>query len=251
MAEGTAQTRFGIHRASGSSSVGGLLTNAAGDYDFSTYSDINSEWTDVWSFDADGSFSASIDVNGSGSPANQVPGYDSLLPPQHDVGYGFVVTDLADPSCYGCVANIDYLQEVPSGDFHDDWPLSFDYQAGHAYEVLAFFILREENGWLLDFASTAVLANLELSAGSLSAESGTDYFDLPVPEPAAPVLVLVGVALMTGSLPASSSARTSSWSARGRAPTLGAACCCSRAARRRGSGRGSPARCRKSRVTEQ
>jgi hypothetical protein len=196
VAEGTAQTRFGIHRAFGHSSAGGLLTIGSDDYDFSTYSDVDSIWTDVWTFDADGSLSASVDVNGSGSPVNSVPGYDSLLTPQHEVGYQFIVTDLADPSCFACVANIEYLREVPGGDFHDDWPLAFDYEAGHAYEVSAQLFVREENGWLLDFGSTAVLADLELTAGSVSAESGTDYFDLPVPEPAAPVLLLVGVALL-------------------------------------------------------
>lgn len=196
IAAGTAQTRFGIHRLHAFSSPGGFLTADEIVYEYNTYAGSESEWSDHWTFTADGTFTASIDVRGEGSFATAVPLYDSPKPDRHQVGYRFVVRDLDNPQ--GGAFNVDqYVEEVPVGRFHAVWTLDFDYEVGHEYEVSGELFLIEENGWSLDFLSTAVITDVALSAGSLSTESGTDYTDLPVPEPAAPLLLLAGAAALS------------------------------------------------------
>jgi hypothetical protein len=223
-AAASAQTSYGIHRAFASTGQGGLtgvdpMDPFLFDLSYETTGAADSSWTDGWSFDADGTFSANLQIGGLLSSANSVPGYDALLDQQRRVGHRFYVgrvTGFTNPPAFcamfpgactpcsnfedGCevTQGEQIFSNIPNGTFNESVNLSFDYEAGHEYLVRSEFFIRAANGANLDFSSTAVVTDVMLSAGTLSPVSGTDYFNLVVPAPTAALLLPGGLAILAG-----------------------------------------------------
>lgn len=214
-ASASGSTSYGIHRGSAGASPGGLLTDDdLGLLSYTSAAALDSLWQDVWTFDADGIFTASMRIRGEATAPNALPGFEEVFDPRRDVFYLFTVGDLTlaslpppcDPLDEGCepcpetgcpVAEIQApFPGVGLGAFNETVAIAFGYQTGHEYLVRSLLALRAENGAGLHFLDTAVLTDPSTSAGSLSAASGTDYASLGVPAPPVAPLLLGALPLL-------------------------------------------------------
>jgi hypothetical protein len=210
-----AQSDFGVHHAQASSGtgVGGVQQqspSASARIDITVVASASSAWRDVWTFGANGHFSAALMIDGllATQGPSPIPGMVNNMPlarPQGLVDYRFTVWDVDHYSpdvegVYGPTEILDFRFDrnapAQSGHFNQALALGFDYQAGTHYVVTAELLARAFNGGEADIYNTASLQGVVLSSGStLTALSGHNYL-APVPEPQALALMLAGLAAL-------------------------------------------------------
>ena len=212
---GKAQSDFGANRAWAYTSrgLGGLhyeqVTNVGlriAELNIQTSARASSAWRDVWSFSANGHFSARIAIDGQGS-LDDIPYLlpEFVLNPLSEYGdwyYDLRVWDvthlsvsddfeLGGPTQVGRAKVTGYGEQRPVLDTM--LALDFDFMSGVSYVVTAELNTQAYNGHNLDLFNTARLDGVQLSNGAqLNALSGHNYL-APVPEPASAALWAAGL----------------------------------------------------------
>jgi hypothetical protein len=208
------RTTFGSHRASAFASVTGEKTINETTFDYNTSASASSFWQDVWTFSADGTFSADVALAGVRRFINSAGGFDTFKDPVANMSFSFEVFDtqavfdicsqLGQPPCpftfTNKIADVDLNVPLSVGPFNQTVPIGFDYVAGHHLVVQSYFSVGAAEGADVDFFNTVLYGNVALTAGTLTTLSDTDFLalDLPtepgagVPEPATAALLTVG-----------------------------------------------------------
>ena len=219
-----AQSDFGVNRASADTSFGAAGTHVrmfgqtvlgSASVQILTVAGAASGWRDVWRFNADGRFSATIALDGRSAAASA----NALFPdtytyaaasPLGDWFYDFKVWDVTNLSVLeafelgGPTLVTQVRERTGNGEarssFASSLTLDFDFVGGVSYVVTAELGANARNGRDIDLYHTARLTDVALSGGAtLNALSGHDYFAAvapPVPEPGTAGLLLAGLACL-------------------------------------------------------
>lgn len=209
-----AQSDFGVQRAEARSDggVGGVqqqTPTASARIDITVSASASGAWRDVWIFNSNGRFSATLMIDGLLDTRGPAPISGMVNVPLAAAGssvdYRFTVWDVDHYSpdvegVYGPteILNFSYDRGAPTqaGYFSQSLALDFDYQANTHYVVTAELQTRAINGAAADVYNTARLQGVALSSDStLTALSGHNYL-APVPEPQALGLMLAGLAAL-------------------------------------------------------
>ena len=200
------QSDFGVSRAFADTSVGAVGTDDRGNgsgarVQVQTIADARSAWRDVWSFDADGHFSATVALDGH----SDTPTGNAFFPSTFSYGtsgvlgnwfYELDVWDVShlspDSDGFPGPTLVARAKDGAAGaneqraSFASSLALDFDFVRGASYVVTAELGIQSRNGRQIDLYNTARLGSVALSNGaSLSALSGHDYVGVSpaVPEP--------------------------------------------------------------------
>ena len=223
-AEARSQSDFAVNRASGNTSVGvagqdvqkfGQQVLGSADVRVRTVAEAHSAWRDAWTFNADGHFSASVQLDGRSRThtTNLFFPSDFSYSIASTVGSWFYdlrvwdVTNLSVSEFFelGGPTLVARARDQPANfeeqraSFASTLALDFDFVAGVQYVVTSELGTQTWNGREIDLYSTARLTDVVLSNGaSMNALSGHDYISTAVPEPQTTALMaagLVGLAL--------------------------------------------------------
>lgn len=200
-------TALGHNHAYAESLFGGEEYDDEGDFDrsLSFAASARSQWVDVLTFDANGTYSATFTVDGS---AGGLSGgftawfYGSPGAFESTRNWNFDVTVMGFDDLVNATLSMGQSGAYLSGSFNESGTLNFDYLAGNRYLIVASLQVGVSNGGTVDFYNTATLSGLSLTAGTMSALSGTDYFNLgstvapPIPEPETWAMLLAGLGLV-------------------------------------------------------
>ena len=208
------QSDYRLNRARAYAGPGGGGTDDRGQslvarVTIQTAAEATSSWRDVWSFSADGHFSAPFELEG-GSSAAPDPAWPSsfvhtragstgewfyLLRVWDTRPLGFDSDGFAAPLLMAEVRAQSANELRP--DFSFAGALDFDYEAGVSYVAIAELIVKAGNGRNVDLYNTARIGDVLLSPGTtMLALSGHDYLSTAVPELQTAVLWALGLAAM-------------------------------------------------------
>lgn len=213
-ASARAQSDFGVQHAQARTDpgVGGVqqqTPSASARIDITMVASASSAWRDVWSFGADGHFSALgvidglLDTHAPGSIAGMVN-----LPLSRAQGladYRFTVWDVDHYSAdvegvYGPTEILDSRfnrsTASQSGSFHEALALEFDFEAGTHYVVTTELLARGFNGGNANLYNTARMQDVVLTGGAAMNTLSGHNFLTPVPEPQTASLLAVGLAAL-------------------------------------------------------
>jgi hypothetical protein len=209
-----AQSDFGVQHADAiaGTGVGGVQQQsptASARIDITVVATASSAWRDVWTFGANGHFSATVMIDGD--LGTQAPGpipYMVNLPlyrAQGLVNYSFTVWDVDHYSpdvegVYGPTEILDvrFGRNTPAGAgrFNEALALDFDFEAGTRYVITTEVLARGFNGGSANIYNTARLQEVVLSGGAAMATlSGHNYL-AAVPEPQPAPLLALGLAVL-------------------------------------------------------
>ena len=218
-AEARSQSNFAVNRASGNTSVGvagqdvqkfGQQVLGSADVRVQTVAEARSAWRDAWTFNADGHFSASVQLDGrSGTHTTNLffPSdfSYSIASTLGDWFYDFRVWDvtnlsvseffeLGGPTLVARVRDQALNANEQRASFDSTLALNFDFMAGVQYVVTAELGVAARNGLEVDLYNTARLTDVVLSNGAnMNALSGHDYISTNVPEPQTTALMVAGL----------------------------------------------------------
>jgi hypothetical protein len=212
-----ARSDFAVNRASASTSEGASGTDVSfsqtrtAQVQVLTVADADSVWRDVWTFNTNGHFSATIALDGHSSTAA-----NPFFPDTFDYVAGATLGEWFYDLNVWDVTNLSVSEDFETGGptliarlqdhtgigneqrptFASTLALDFDFVSGVSYVVTAELGVHSRNGREINLYDTAQLTDVVLSNGAeLSALSGHDYL-VTVPEPGQGALMLVGLAGM-------------------------------------------------------
>jgi hypothetical protein len=207
-AAATSYTALGHNHAHALSLFGGEEYDDDGNFErsLSFAASARSQWVDVLTFDADGTYSATFTVDGH---AGGLSGgftawfYGSPGAFESTRNWNFDVTVMGLDDSVNATLSMGQSGAYLTGSFNDSGTLNFDYLTGNRYLIVASLQAGVSNGGTVDFYNTASLSGVTLTPGTtMSALSGTDYFNLgstvapPIPEPETYALMLAGLGLV-------------------------------------------------------
>lgn len=212
-ASAKSQSDFAVNRVqtSMSHSVAGTLTRGNGSASVSlrTFAEATSAWRDVFSFSANGSFSAVVAIDGRSS-LGAVGTFGSSFDFQPTSTYADWYYDLRvwDVTNLSISDDFELGGPTPVGRarltgnneqrsaFAGTAPLAFGFVSGVSYVLTAELRAISTDGREIDLYNTARLQNVVITGGAqLSALSGHDYL-APVPEPQPALLWVAGLAAL-------------------------------------------------------
>lgn len=163
-----------------------------------------SQWVDILTFSADGSYSATFNVDGlTGGLSGPYTAWSWPDPYESTRSWDFNVTVKGLDDSVLATLSMGQSGVSLTASFDESGPLNFDYVKGNRYLIVASLDVGVNNGGTVDFYNTASLSGLTLTPGTtMSAMSGTDYFNLgstvapPIPEPETYALMLAGLGLV-------------------------------------------------------
>jgi hypothetical protein len=209
-ASASSRTTFGTHRGRAFSALGGEETREDGEVQgYTAHASATSFWQDVWTFTADGTFSATMTIHSLLPGGVQANGYDVFYDAEGAFVFSFEVWEqFCDDFFFGgCIDQWHPAKKVDAENIGTELsavdtsvPVSFDYKADRKYVVQSYFSLAT-SGKFADFSETVQVSNVALTAGTLNSLSNTDWLAVgapaaPVPEPATSLLALQGLAVM-------------------------------------------------------
>lgn len=219
------QSAFAVNRGSAYTSVGAAGTDirtfgtdvlGSAHVQTLTVADADSAWRDVWSFNADGHFNATIALDGHSATSTT----NAFFPDTYTyvtggtLGEWFYDLDVWDVTNLSVSEDFELggptlvarlRDRTGSGDeqrpsFASSLALDFDFLSGVSYVITAELGVHARNGRDIDLYNTARLTDVVLSNGAtLNALSGHDYFAgtaQPVPEPGTTSLLVAGLACL-------------------------------------------------------
>ncbi len=217
-ASARAQSGFGTNRASADTSVGGHgidtqgFTGASATVQILTVAGANSIWRDVWSFNTDGHFSATVAIDGHSSTRST----NGTFPNSYDFTVGTTLGEWYYDLDVWDVTNLSVSEDFETGgptlvarlrdrtgnsgeerpSFGSALDLDFDFMHDVSYVVIAQLGVNARNGRNVNLFNTAQLTDVALSSGAqLTALSGHDYL-ATVPAPPAGLLLATAVGWM-------------------------------------------------------
>lgn len=218
-AEARSESDFAVNRASANTSVGvagqdvqkfGQQVLGSADVRVRTVAEARSAWRDAWTFNADGHFSASVQLDGRSAThtTNLFFPSDFSYSIASTVGSWFYdlrvwdVTNLSvseffelgGPTLVARVQDNALNANEQRASFASTLALDFDFMAGVQYVVTAELGIQAWNGREVDLYNTARLTDVVLSNGAnMNALSGHDYIATNVPEPQTTALMVAGL----------------------------------------------------------
>lgn len=208
-AQAVAYTAHGHNHAYAKSLFGGAYPDYNPDPGIDEYRSLSfsasarSQWVDILTFDANGSYTATFTVDGlAGGLSGSFTIWSWPNPYESIRSWAFNVTVLGLDDPVHAALSLGQSGASLTDYFDQSGTLSFDYAAGNRYLIVASLDVGVSNGGTVDFYNTATLSGLTLTAGNMSAYSGTNYFNLgnttapPIPEPETYALMLAGLGLV-------------------------------------------------------